>query len=162
MYPDLHETNGGRCIASGQVLEISPDPAPLSWQTAFMAALPDELLGAWRLVEFADRPAETDEWRPTLGAGASGLFMCDSGGAFSLQIYAPNGEHRYLGYFGQAWITGLSRGYAEVTGSLHVNRHGGYPDAVLDEPEARPFTLIDDILVLGDRRTWKRTLVRIS
>jgi len=49
-----------------------------------------------------------------------------------------------------------------VTGSLHVNRHGGYPDAVLDEPEARPFTLIDDILVLGDRRTWKRTLVRIS
>jgi hypothetical protein len=71
-------------------------------------------------------------------------------------------EHDYIGYFGIARIAGLMRGYDDVSGTLYVDLQGGHPTAVLDDRGGRPFHIREDVMILGDRRTWQRTFVRIT
>jgi hypothetical protein len=129
-----------------------------------MSELPAELIGAWRLTSLEDRVREHDEWHASMGKTPAGLLMCDASGAVSVQVYSSRSypEHDYIGYFGIARVSGLMRGYDDVAGTLYIDLQGGYPPAVLDDRDGRPFHIREDVMVLGDRRTWQRTLVRIT
>jgi hypothetical protein len=49
---------------------------------------------------------------------------------------------------------------ASTRGEILLSLEGGHPAGALYADEPRPFEITGDMLVLGDQRTWRRTLQR--
>jgi hypothetical protein len=128
--------------------------------------IPTELFGAWRLVSYEDRESEGEAWDQPLGGGAHGLFLCHPPATVSVQIYAPQPPVAdgplYVGYFGRAVARNLVRDGGSTRGELLLSLDGGHPAGALDADEPRPFEITGDTLILGDQRTWRRTLLRAT
>ncbi len=120
------------------------------------------LVGAWRLIAFEDRDTERDDWTATYGTAAVGLAIYDPSGSLSIQVMPdPQSAEPYLGYFGTFEVLEAIASGAGFTGIVD-HRVEGATDIELVGPGGRPFELSGQRLLLGDDRTWRRILERIT
>jgi len=130
------------------------------------------LVGTWRLIEFSDLDTVTGQWGYRYGKNPKGYFTytktnivnlnistetplkfsMDSAKNFSINYYNMT-EHNAVGYFGTYSID-----WEKSIVTHHVI--GGSLPWYIDTDQPRPFTLIGDTIIIGDKKTWRRVLVR--
>ena len=135
------------------------------------------LIGTWRLVEFADLNKD-GKWVYWFGEHPRGYLVYDATGHMHIQIMKvpplapfpesnwdvgtpPSAEHAiaaysaYEAYFGTYTVDDVKNVVTHhVQGSLH-------PDYT-DSEQPRPFRLDGDRLEIGDGKTYRRVLERVS
>ena len=123
-------------------------------------------MGAWSLFGYEDRETESDPWTPTFGKSPSGIVVYGPAGLLSVQVAAAADDPSGLsatsgtsaptssGRLGEMAM-GSSASWS-TTWSPHI-----HPE-LLDEGPDRPFRIVGDELTLGDGRTWRRLLKRVS
>jgi hypothetical protein len=136
----------------------------------------DELIGTWRLVDFADLDKD-GTWQRRFGDNPRGYFVYDATGHVHIQIMKvpplapfpeaklavgdpPTPEHAraaytaYVAYFGTYSVDAEKNIVTHhVEGSLAPDFTG------TDQP--RPFKLEGDRLQIGDGKSWRRVLERV-
>ena len=126
----------------------------------------DGIVGAWTLFEYEDRETESDPWTPTFGAGPSGMVVYGPTGLLSVQVAAaaddPTASFSYVGYFGTYAVREARRDGDGIVGVVEHYMESAYPPELLDEDPDRPFRIVGDQLTLGDGRTSRRLLKRVS
>ncbi len=126
----------------------------------------DAIVGAWKLFEYEDRETESEPWTPTFGKRPSGILVYLTSGLLSVHVTAaaddPTAPYRYAGYFGTYVVREARRDGDEIVGVLEHHMEAAYPPELLDEGPDRPFRIAGDQLTLGDRRTSRRVLERVS
>jgi hypothetical protein len=134
-------------------------------------------IGTWRLVEFADLDKD-GKWVYWFGEHPRGYIVYDATGHMHIQIMKvpplvpfpesnwdvgtpPSAEHAvaayqsYEAYFGTYTVDDANNVVTHhVEGSVH-------PDYT-DSEQARPFSLDGDRLEIGDGKTYRRVLERVS
>ncbi|GAO42736.1 lipocalin-like domain-containing protein [Flavihumibacter petaseus] len=131
-----------------------------------------QLVGTWRLIEFADIDPATSAWTYAYGKHPKGYFTYTKTGIVNLNIssetplkisqdsashYTINlrqwTDSNALGYFGT---------YTLDTKRSVVTHHvtGGSLPWYIDTDQPRPFIIRGDTLIIGDNKTWKRVLVK--
>jgi hypothetical protein len=131
-----------------------------------------EIIGTWRLIDFADLDSTTGKWIYPYGKNPRGYFTYTKSNIVNLNIssevplhisedsakrYLINLEdyigHYSLGYFGTYSI--------DSTNSV-VTHHvkGGSVPYYIDTDQPRPFIIKGDTLIIGDNKTWRRVLVK--
>jgi hypothetical protein len=135
------------------------------------------LIGTWRLVEFADLDKDGN-WQHRFGEHPRGYFVYDTTGHVHIQIMKvptllpfpeanavdgrpPSAEHAlvayaaYFAYFGTYTVDAKKQVVTHhVEGSLA-------PDFT-DSDQPRPFKLEGNRLEIGNGKTWRRVLERVS
>ena len=138
---------------------------PYAWTMALDAAR-DGIVGAWALFEYEDRETESDPWTPTFGTRPSGIVVYGPTGLLSVQVAAaiddPTASFRYVGYFGTYAVREARRDGDGIVGVVEHHMESAYPPELLEEGPDRPFRIAGDQLRLGDGRTWRRLLKRVS
>ena len=131
------------------------------------------IVGTWKLIEFSDLDSLTNQWNHRYGKNPKGYFTYTSNNIVHLNISNENPlllpvdslattqfvyrdfMNNSVGYFG---TYELSIEKAVVT---HKVEGGSIPFYIgTDQP--RPFTLNNDTLIIGDNKTWRRVLVKVS
>jgi hypothetical protein len=135
-----------------------------------------ELIGTWRLVEFADIDKD-GKWQYWYGEHPRGYFVYDATGHVHVQIMKvpplapfpesnfdagkmPSPEHAlaayttYLAYFGTYTVDTKNQ---VVT--IHVE--GSLAPDYTDTDQPRPYKLEGDRLEISDGKTWRRVLERV-
>jgi hypothetical protein len=133
------------------------------------------LLGTWRVVSYEDRKDENDpnsEWVYPFGRNPRGYFTYDRTGHVTVQLmkmpaarFASGDDAKptpdelravydgYVAYFGTYTVNATKRIVVHhVEGSLRPGYAG--------TDQERPFLITGDRLIIGDQRTWRRTLER--
>jgi Lipocalin-like domain len=123
------------------------------------------LIGAWRIRAIEDRDSASDPWVP-YGPDPQGIIVYDASGTLSCHLVgnglpAPSSE-KYLGYWGTFAIADAHRDGEAIVGTLLHQMEGGHPPFLFEQEPERPFRLEGDDLVIGDGRTTRRVLERIS
>ena len=134
------------------------------------------LLGTWRAVEYWDRDSVNAPKRYPFGDRPCAYVIYTATGHVSVQLaYGPvpprlpadsvrNQEpidpaealamlRRHVSYFGTYEIDSTGKRVIH-----HIEADAGR--VITDTHNARPFELRGDTLILGNQRTWQRTLVR--
>jgi hypothetical protein len=129
------------------------------------------LVGTWKLVSAEDVDPKTGQWVPfTFGDPPSGYFIYDHSGHASVQIMTtpptaiatPDSPtpaealeifNRYIAYFG-TYTTDEANIYHQVEGAWDPSQVGSV--------QTRPYELDGDTLIIGDQKTYKRTLTRVG
>jgi hypothetical protein len=131
-----------------------------------LATARDAIVGVWELFEYHDRESEADSWIPTFGKKPTGIVVYLPAGQLSAQVAAaaddPTATFRYVGYFGTYVVREARRDGDEIVGVVEHHMQSAYPPELLDEGPDRPFRLAGDRLTLGDGRTSRRLLKRVS
>lgn len=127
------------------------------------------IVGTWKLISAEDRSSPNDPWVPyTFGNPPSGYFIFDNTGHASVQIMttppqkiatpdSPTPQealaifNNYIAYYGTYTIS-------ETTVTVQVE--GAWDPSQVGTPQARPYRLDCDTLIIGDEITYKRTLIR--
>lgn len=124
----------------------------------------DAIVGAWRLFEYEDRETESGPWTPTFGKRPSGIIVYIPTGLLSVQVGAADSTaaFRYVGYFGTYAVREAWRDGDEIVGVVEHHMESAYPPELLEEGPDRPFRIAGDQLTLGDGRTSRRLLQRVS
>ena len=131
-----------------------------------------QLIGTWRLIEFADLDLTTSTWTYSYGKNPKGYFTYTGNGIVNLNISAEtpliiseDSARRYNVNL-EKWVNYNSVGYFG-TYTVDVNRSvvthhvkGGSMPWYIDTDQERPFILKGDTLIIGDNKTWKRVLVK--
>lgn len=129
-------------------------------------AVRDGIVGAWTLFGYEDRETESDPWTPTFGKGPSGIVVYGPTGLLSVQVAAaaddPSAPFRYVGYFGTYAVPEARRDGDGIVGVVEHHMESAYPPELLDEGPDRLFRIVGDQLTLGDGRTSRRLLKRVS
>lgn len=132
----------------------------------------NQLVGTWRLIEFADLDTLTGKWGFRYGKNPKGyftytktnivnlnistdnplIFSTDSAKNFSINYYNMT-QYNALGYFGT-----YSVDWEKSIVTHHVK--GGSLPWYIDTDQPRPFILKGDTLIIGNNKTWRRVLVR--
>jgi len=135
------------------------------------------LIGTWRLVQFTDLDKE-GRWVHRYGEHPKGYFVYDATGHVHIQIMrvpplapfpeansvegkAPAAEHALAAYSAYFAYFGI---YA-VDVQKHVVSHhveGSLAPDFIETDQPRPFKLEGDRLEIGDGKTWRRVLQRVS
>jgi hypothetical protein len=135
------------------------------------------LIGTWRLVEFADLDKD-GKWQHRFGETPRGYFVYDSTGHVHIQIMKvpslapfpegnvaqgkpPSAEHALAAY--SAYVAYF--GTYTVDAEKHVVTHhveGSLAPEFTGTDQPRPFKLEGDRLDIGDGKTWRRVLERVS
>jgi hypothetical protein len=124
---------------------------------AIRGAPRDPLVGTWRFVDVTDWDTDAAPTHP-LGEHPCGYLIYTATGQVSAHLGTCDGpadERVYGGYFGT---------YAADT-ARHLVTHrieGGNDPADVGTAVARPYRIRGDTLELGDGRTWRRLLVRVT
>jgi hypothetical protein len=130
------------------------------------------LVGTWRLVEFADFDSATSTWAYAYGKNPKGYFTYTRNGIVNLNICsetplkisqdsAKNYNINLLN-----WVNNNSVGYfgtytIDVNKSIVTHHVKGWSlPWYIDTDQPRQFILKGDTLIIGDRKTWKRVLVK--
>ena len=134
-------------------------------------SLQKKLAGTWRLVSAEDFDPETGRWVPyTFGNPPSGYFVYDATGHASIQIMttppvklaAPDTPspqealeifNNYIAYYGT---------YTVDEANISVEVEGAWDPSQVGTPQVRPYELKGDRLVIGDQKTYRRTLERVK
>ncbi len=117
----------------------------------------DPLVGTWRFVEVTDWDTDATPTHP-LGEHPCGYLIYTATGQVSVHLGTCDGpadERVYGRYFGT---------YTADT-ARHLVTHrieGGRDPADVGTAVARPYRIRGDTLELGDGRTWRRLLVRVT
>lgn len=131
-----------------------------------MTAAREAIVGAWRLFDYEDRETESGPWTPTFGKRPSGIIVYLPTGLLCAQVAAaaddPTAAFRYVGYFGTYAVREARRDGDEIVGVVEHHMESAYPPELLDEGPDRPFRIASDQLTLGDGRTSRRVLQRVS
>lgn len=148
------------------VAESSPPPA----DDASLDAIKAQLVGSWKLVSAFN--FENGSWVPAFGTPPSGLFIYGASGQASVQIMTvppvsgvdPNTGptpqqaqqivNNYIAYYG-AWSADATTVTVIPDGNLDPTSLGP------ENPQARPYQLKGDQLIIGDQKTYIRTLQRV-
>ena len=123
------------------------------------------LVGVWELVEYRDRPSDSEPWYHPYGTDLIGVFHYHQDGFMSVHLCpgtdAPAGAE-YLGYFGR-WVLREWRQKGDgIVGVVEHHMTGASAPFLLEDHPDRPFTLNRDGLTIGDGQTSVRRLVRPS
>jgi Lipocalin-like domain len=129
------------------------------------------LAGTWNLVSAEDIDPSTGKWVPyTFGNPPCGYFVYDATGHASIQIMTtppvqlqqPDTPtpaealqifNNYIAYFGT---------YTVDAQNITVNVAGAWDPSQVGTAQARPYQLKGDTLIIGDQKTYKRTLKRFK
>ena len=129
------------------------------------------LVGTWKLVSAEDVDPKTGEWVPyTFGNPPAGVFVYDAAGHASIQIMttpptaiqspdAPTPDEAekifagYIAYFGT---------YDVDATEIHHHVEGAWDPSQVGTTQDRPYQLDGDTLIIGDQKTYKRTLERVG
>ena len=135
-----------------------------------LKSLQKQLVGTWRLISAEDRSSPTDPWIPyTFGNPPSGYFIYDATGHASIQIMttppqkiatpdSPTPDealaifNNYIAYYGT---------YTVDETNITVQVEGAWDPSQVGTPQARPYQLQGDTLIIGDQITYQRTLKRV-
>jgi hypothetical protein len=124
------------------------------------------LVGAWRLLSYADRSAVEEPWAFTFGNDPRGLIVYHGSGLVSVQIAAAPGDDaapwRYIGYLGTFEVREANLREGRIVGTILHHMDVAYPPELLDEEPERDFQVEGDALMLGDGSTARRVLERID
>ena len=136
-----------------------------------LKSLQKRLVGTWRLVSAEDFDSETGQWVPyTFGNPPSGYFVYDATGHASIQIMTtppvtlaqpdtPTPQealeifNNYIAYYGT---------YTVDAANITVEVEGAWDPSQVGTPQARPYELRGDTLIIGDQKTYRRTLERVK
>jgi hypothetical protein len=119
-----------------------------------------QLLGAWELIAFEDRPTLTDAWTQTYGPEPSGLIVYESSGTVATIVPAAGSVDELVAYYGTFRVTEAAPDRPVLRGVVEHQMEIASPAWLLEEEPPRPFELSGDLLVLGDQRTARRVLKR--
>jgi hypothetical protein len=124
------------------------------------------LVGAWRLLSYADRSAVEEPWDFTFGSDPRGLIVYHRSGLMSVQVAAAPGDDAapwsYVGYLGTFDVKEADRHEEKIFGIVLHHMEVAYPHELLDEEPERDFRVEGDALMLGDGLTARRMLERIG
>ncbi len=142
------------------------------WSCSKDQAATSELVGTWRLVEFANKDSASGEWVHVYGRHPKGYFTYSNKGILNINISSEVPLEvtesiadtlkvswkdlvfsKAMGYFGTYSIKADS-------GIVIHHVEGGSIPWYIGSDQPRPFQLRGDTLVIGDNTTWKRILVR--
>jgi hypothetical protein len=135
-----------------------------------LKTLQKQIVGTWRLISAEDRSSPNDPWVPyTFGNPPSGYFIYDSTGHASIQIMTTPPQkiasdpptpdqalaiyNNYIAYYGTYFIDEKN---------ITVKVEGAWDPTQVGTPQARPYQLSGDTLIIGDQVTYKRTLKRVK
>jgi hypothetical protein len=134
-------------------------------------SLMKQLAGTWNLVSAEDIDPNTGKWKPyTFGNPPCGYFVYDATGHASIQIMTtppvqlqqPDTPtpaealqifNNYIAYFGT---------YTVDAQNITVQVAGAWDPSQVGTTQARPYQLKGDTLIIGDQKTYKRTLKRFK
>jgi len=123
------------------------------------------LVGAWRLLSYADRSAR-NLGRLRFGSDPRGLTVYHDSGLVSVQIPAAPGDDaspwRYIGYLGTFDVQEADRHEEKIVGIVLRHMDVAYPPELLDEGPERDFQVEGDTLMLDDGLTARRIFERIG
>jgi Lipocalin-like domain len=131
-----------------------------------------KLVGTWRLVEFANLDSATSTWTYPYGKYPKGYFTYTRNGIINLNICSERplkiSEDSAKNYNMNLlhWVDSNSVGYFGTYSVDHnksvVTHHvkGGSLPWYIDTDQPRQFILKGDTLIIGDRKTWKRILIK--
>jgi len=105
-----------------------------------------QLLGAWELVAFEDRPTETDPWTQTYGPGPSGLIVYESSGTVATIVPAAGSVDELVAYYGTFRVTQSAPEGPALRGVVEHHMEIASPAWLLEEEPPRPFELNGDRL----------------
>jgi len=130
-----------------------------------------EIVGTWKLMSAEDVDPKTGKWVPyTFGNPPSGYFIYDNTGHASIQIMTTPPQqiakpdtptpqealaifNAYIAYYGTYTIDATN---------ITVQVEGAWDPSQVGTPQARPYELQGDTLIIGDQVTYKRTLKRMK
>lgn len=122
-----------------------------------------QLIGVWKVIEFADRPDPASEWE-SYGPDPQGIIVYDRTGTISVHLISEGplpSTKGYLGYWGTFLVREAERRADGFVGTLEHHMDGGSMSELFEEGADRPFTLHADTLVIGDQTTARRVLERV-
>jgi len=129
-----------------------------------------QLVGTWKLIS-AEDTNDQGQWVPyTFGNPPSGYFIYDDTGHASIQIMTTPPQqiakpdsptppealaifNAYIAYYGT---------YTVDAKNITVQVEGAWDPSQVGTPQARPYELSGDTLIIGDQVTYKRTLQRMK
>ena len=124
------------------------------------------LVGAWRLVSYADRGALDEPWTHTFGEAPTGLILYHDSGLLSAQVASARWDEAatwtYISYLGTFEVREAERSGEAISGMVMHHMDVAYPPELLYEGPERDFRLLGDELMLGDGMTARRLFERIG
>jgi hypothetical protein len=133
--------------------------------------LQKKIIGTWKLIAAEDRSSPSEPWVPyTFGNPPSGYFIYDATGHASIQIMTTPPQkiatpdtptpdealaifNNYIAYYGT---------YTIDAQNITVQVEGAWDPSQVGTAQARPYQLSGDTLIIGDQKTYKRTLKRMK
>ena len=125
----------------------------------------DAVVGVWKLLEYHDRETESDSWTPTFGQRPTGILVYLPTGLLSgRSLLLPMIPRRPSAMSGTSapMPSEARRDGEKIVGVVEHHMESAYPPELLDEGPDRPFRITGDQLTLGDGRTSRRLLKRVS
>ena len=134
-------------------------------------SIQSQLAGTWKLISAEDKDPNTGQWIPyTFGNPPIGYFIYDDTGHASVQIMTTPPQkiakpdsptppealaifNAYIAYYGT---------YTVDSKNITVQVEGAWDPSQVGTPQARPYELSGDTLIIGDQVTYKRTLERVK
>lgn len=131
----------------------------------------EQIVGTWKLISAEDVDPNTGKWVPyTFGNPPSGYFIYDATGHASIQIMttppvplaSPDNPtpaealaifNAYIAYYGTYTVDDVN---------ISVQVEGAWDPSQVGTNQARPYELSGDTLIIGDQKTYKRTLERVK
>lgn len=143
-------------------MPLTLNPSIGAWYVVVVSvdSIVPELFGAWRFVTIQFREHEQDAWLDQIGPDPRGVIIYDASGVLSMHVFGGAHAPRYAGYFGTFRVRTADRAADVVRGV--VEHHIEIASEQLGEDVDRPFELSGDRLTIGDGRTWRRVLDRVS
>jgi hypothetical protein len=132
----------------------------------------NQLVGTWKLIEYADLDTITGKWNFPYGKNPRGYFTYTKSHIVNLNIssdiplnISEDSSRNYnitlfnwMDHYSVAYFGTYSVDFNKSVVTHHVK--GGSIPWYIDTDEPRPFILKGDTLIIGDNKTWKRVLVR--
>jgi hypothetical protein len=135
---------------------------------------PIGIVGTWRLIEFSDLDSATNTWTHPYGRNPKGFFSYSKNGTVNINISSEiplqipkdslnsykigimTFRRKYaLGYFGTYTVD-------KENGMVIHHVTGGTIPEYINSDQRRPYILKNDTLTIGDKKTWKRVLIRVD
>lgn len=147
-------------------LEVAGDDCNYAGPEMDIGDAHSALVGAWRLLSYADRDAADRPWEYTFGETPTGLILYHHSGALSVQVAAARWDEaapwRYIGYLGTFEVREAERSGEGISGVVLHHMDVAHPPELLEEGPERDFRIQHDELMLGDGMTARRLLERIG
>ena len=133
--------------------------------------LQKSVIGTWNLISAEDKDPTTGKWKKyTFGNPPSGYFIYDATGHASIQIMttppvqlatpdSPTPDealeifNNYIAYYGT---------YTVDESNITVQVEGAWDPSQVGTAQVRPYEVRGDTLIIGDQKTYVRTLKRFK